>query len=252
MRLLHVTDLHFRPRWFAWVAAQAKNYDAVCLSGDLVDLAASQTVGRDDQLRWVLDWLGAFPGQLFVTSGNHDGGLAGQGMPAPDGEARWLHAARRPGVAVDGDVAFFSGWRLVLAAWSQPFGTEGLEPVVMLSHAPPERTAVSTTIGGWDHGDFEVRGIAERLPWGSLILSGHVHHPCRWHDRVAGTLCLNPGADFTHRQVPNHIVIDLGRRATRAMRHTCGRTEGPLVYRGTTTTAGPSRWSRPYFRPPNR
>jgi hypothetical protein len=27
MRLLHVTDFHFREPWFHWLAAQATNYD---------------------------------------------------------------------------------------------------------------------------------------------------------------------------------------------------------------------------------
>ena len=38
MKLLHVADLHFRTRWFEWVAAQAPHYDAVCVAGDLLDM----------------------------------------------------------------------------------------------------------------------------------------------------------------------------------------------------------------------
>lgn len=36
MRLLHVTDFHFRQTWFHWLAAQSPNYDACCLTGGKV------------------------------------------------------------------------------------------------------------------------------------------------------------------------------------------------------------------------
>jgi predicted MPP superfamily phosphohydrolase len=37
MRILHVTDFHFRKHWFQWVEKVASNYDAVCFTGDFLD-----------------------------------------------------------------------------------------------------------------------------------------------------------------------------------------------------------------------
>ena len=72
MRLLHVTDFHFREPWFHWLAAQATNYDACCLTGDMLDMFPGSRIGLRTQARWVRDWLREFPGQLYACTGNHD------------------------------------------------------------------------------------------------------------------------------------------------------------------------------------
>jgi hypothetical protein len=69
MKLLHVADLYVRPHWFEWVAAQASNYDAVCVAGDLLDMFGIAKTALRAQATWTRDWLGESPGRLFVCSG---------------------------------------------------------------------------------------------------------------------------------------------------------------------------------------
>jgi hypothetical protein len=36
--ILHVTDFHFRKKWYEWLARRAADYEAVCFSGDMLDM----------------------------------------------------------------------------------------------------------------------------------------------------------------------------------------------------------------------
>ncbi|HTB81270.1 MAG TPA: metallophosphoesterase [Opitutaceae bacterium] len=201
MRLLHVTDFHFRRRWFEWLAREALRYDACCYTGDFLDMLVMDTpTERQRQVQWVSNWLKKFPGRLFVCSGNHDGG-AGD----------WLKKAARPGVYVDGAVERLDGYCFACCPWLGVPPMAGPEPPsIILAHAPPEGTAVSAGFG-CEMGSFEVAEAARFLPLGSLILSGHVHEPRRWHARLHHTWCFNPGVE-ANAVIPNHIVIDTDKR----------------------------------------
>jgi len=74
LKLLHVTDLHLNKNWYDWVAAHALDYDATCISGDLLNLFGFDDVGNGakSQIRWVRHWVANFPSKLFLRSGNHD------------------------------------------------------------------------------------------------------------------------------------------------------------------------------------
>jgi Icc-related predicted phosphoesterase len=212
MKLLHVGDLHFNPRHFDWVRAQAGRYDAICLPGDLLNLFADHP---GDQARWVRAWLDHFTAgraRLFVASGNHDAFEEEDGISRG---ARWLQGARRPGVTVDGDVKIWPG--LVFACRPWDGGSLALppldHPVILLAHAPPEGTATANGPDG-DWGDSETRLEAAALPPGSLVLCGHVHRPKNFAARVGSALVLNPGSD-PHAAEPHHVAIDTAlRRAT--------------------------------------
>jgi Icc-related predicted phosphoesterase len=80
--------------------------------------------------------------------------------------------------------------------------------MVVLVHAPPLATPISSDLGR-EVGDPDVAVAVRQLPPGSLVLSGHIHDPRRWHARLGGTWCFNPGVDRS-AEVPNHIVIDTG------------------------------------------
>lgn len=211
MKLLHVSDLHFRQHWFEWVATNAPRFDAVCLTGDLLDLLPTAAADLQAQVRWTTDWLARFPATpLFICSGNHDWWLQ-EKKTDRDCEARWLQRARRRGVYVDGDQQALAGFNFVCAPWLSTPVLLQTGPTVLLAHAPPERTAVSCRRTGEDYGDFEIAALAAELPPGSFCLSGHVHEPKAWIARIEGTYCFNPGVD-DEALVPNHVVISMEER----------------------------------------
>jgi predicted phosphodiesterase len=43
MRILHLADLHFDLEHYAWLEAQASEYDLVIIAGDLLERYASDT-----------------------------------------------------------------------------------------------------------------------------------------------------------------------------------------------------------------
>ena len=211
MKLLHVTDLHLNKNWYDWVAAHALDYDATCISGDLLNLFGFDDVGNGakSQIRWVRHWVANFPSKLFLCSGNHDYFLTEE--TDPFAEAEWFQAMRRKDVAVDNDTVDFKGWKFFCKPWVGGMPPQD-ERLILLAHAPPEGLKVSDE-GFGGGGDFEVSEIVATLAPGSLVLSGHQHTPLAWHDvTIRGVHCFNPGyADPRKFHEPNRIVIDTER-----------------------------------------
>lgn len=224
MRILHVTDFHFREPWFHWLAAQATNYDACCLTGDMLEMFLGSRIGVRTQARWVRDWLREFPGQLYASTGNHDWWPSDDRVVDNDADGGWLRKAARESVVVDGTCVLRDGYRFVSCPWAHTPVVEGEEPVVLLVHAPPLATPIASDLGQ-EVGDPDVAAAVGKLPVGSLVLSGHIHAPRRWHARLCGAWCFNPGVD-RGAEVPNHIVIDTG--AKEATFSGFGREIGPV------------------------
>lgn len=211
MRILHVTDFHFRRPWFAWLAARAGDYDAICFTGDLRDLFPNAPTGLSEQIRWTRDWLQKFPGRLHLCSGNHDWWLPDGRMAEGDPQGGWLRQTVRPGILVDGTSELFAGYRFICCPAVGIPAAPGPEPAVVLVHTPPLGTPVSLDLGR-EAGNPEVTAAVFKLPEGSLVLSGHVHDPQRWCHRLGPAWCFNPGVDFSAAE-PNHLVIDTAMRA---------------------------------------
>jgi len=55
-------------------------------------------------------------------------------------------------------------------------------------------------------GDPDVAFAIGRMAPGTLVLSGYVHQPRRWHARVEPAWCFNPAVNLS-RDVANHLVI---------------------------------------------
>lgn len=226
MRILHVTDFHFRQRWFHWLMDQGPHYDVCCFTGDFLDMFPGMQMGVHRQARWVRDWVQEFPGRIFMCSGNHDWWPRDPRVRDPECEAGWLRAAARAGVWVDGASEVVSGYRFVCRSWGTEL-TSGLDaesPTVLLAHAPPQGQPTAIEMGD-DIGCERVSIAAGTLRTGSIVLSGHVHQPRRWCARLGKAWSFNPGVDFA-ASVPNHIVIDIESRQATFCGHS--RQIGPV------------------------
>ena len=210
VKILHTSDLHFRKDWFDWMTSHAKDFDACCLSGDLLDLLADPKPSLATQIRWVSDWLSSFPARLCVCSGNHDYWRNDERFVDRNAGSGWLLQQRRPGLLVDGDTKVMDGYLFACKPWIGPVELPAGCPVVLLAHGPPEGTAVSSDLGH-ESGDFETTALVRQLPEKSIVLSGHVHNPSRWH-LIGRVTFFNPGFAGPEQDAPNHIVIDLERR----------------------------------------
>lgn len=70
MKILHLTDLHFNQYVFSWIKEMQRNYDVICLTGDLID--ARKNIPAKEQADTILEWLHELDVPIFVCSGNHD------------------------------------------------------------------------------------------------------------------------------------------------------------------------------------
>jgi Icc-related predicted phosphoesterase len=211
MTILHVTDFHFNQRWFHWLLHRAPAHDLVVMSGDMLDLSAATSPGR--QIEWVSDWLNDFPRPISVCSGNHD--LEWDAAAERWTPAYWLREIANPRVWTDGQRVELDGLSVLnIGATMQP---KGGEADVWVVHAPPSKTLVATRTSGADAGDPDlVASVRRYAP--RLVLSGHVHRPVRWRQHRDATLFLNPGRS-PGGTFPNHILVrtdDLSCRLIRA------------------------------------
>ena len=226
MRILHVTDFHFRKPWFHWLSVEVQKYDVCCFTGDFIDSFPNAAVGLHQQARWILDWLREFPKPLFACTGNHDYWPEQGSARDADANGGWLLKAARPGLAVDGSFTQLGTVNFMSLPWAfeSRVAITIATPTILLSHAAPLGTFIGLCLDG-DMGDPELADVVEKLPQGSLVLSGHVHEPKRWHDRIGSVWCFNPGVD-SNAETPNYVAIDT--TAGLAIRYGWGHESDPL------------------------
>lgn len=219
MRILAVSDLHYRlPHW-DWLVDAAAGVDAVAIVGDLADVVSP--VPHEVQTVVLLTYLERLAERTVVmaASGNHD--LDG---PGEHGEqvAAWL---RRPGheaLHVDGASVDLGDTRFTVCPWwDGPVTRDQVrdqlaaaavdrpERWVWLYHAPPAGTPLChdgrRTFPDQDLADW----IALHGP--DLVLCGHIHQAPwvdggSWHARLGDTWVFNAGKQIG--TVPPHITID--------------------------------------------
>jgi Icc-related predicted phosphoesterase len=222
MRVLFVADIHYALKQFDWLVAQAGDYDAVAIGGDLLDL--SSALEFDVQIAVVEMYLARLRGRtrVLVCSGNHDGDKRNA---ADESIAAWLQDQRTHGVHVDFDHVELDGTLITICPWwDGPVSRAELEKLlvadaartkqrwVWLHHAPPDEYRVSWTGRGFAGDKFLVEWIGRFRP--DVVLSGHVHNAPfytpkgSWIDRVGDTWVINPGRQIG--PLPAFVAFDLG------------------------------------------
>jgi predicted phosphodiesterase len=261
MRILLLADLHSRPDWLHWVATcGAKSADLTAIAGDLLD--GFHLAGLLPQMMALRKWTETFPGQLVVSSGNHDANIEGAAVSGElweicdRGAAReilireyWMDALERPGVVTDRrcqlletagkkvvvtTIPFYPGQdgpRICTQLWDagRRLRTTAGARWLVLNHEPPAGTKV-----GGAYGDAALfYRIEEYQP--DYVVSGHMHaqpYSGDFADRIGRTWCFNPGAPEANRthlaKVPNHILLDTA-TGTAAWRATPASGQTPIA-----------------------
>lgn len=219
MRVLVVSDLHYRLPHYDWLVEAAAAVDAIAVVGDLADVVSPvphevQTV----VLTGYLDLLAART-SVLVASGNHD--LDG---PGAHGEqtASWLRRLEHPSLHVDGASVDIGDTRFTICPWWDGPATRdevGAQLTlaatdrparwVWLYHSPPAGTPLCFD-GRRSFPDEELAGwIREHEP--DIVLCGHIHQSPwadggSWHARLGRTWVFNAGKQIG--KVPPHITLD--------------------------------------------
>lgn len=224
MRLLLVSDLHYRLRQLDWLmtvgAGSPLGIDVVAIAGDLLDIRSivpldAQAIAVTAELRSI----GAKT-TVLASSGNHDLDSRDE---AGEKTARWLRDVQADGVYVDGDSVLIEDVLFTVCPWwDGPHGRETLgerlaadaqrpkQKWVWVYHSPPTGSPLSFD-GRREFGDD---ALAEWIPRfePDLILAGHIHQAPfvkggGWAQEIGKTWIFNPGQQ--PGPVPTHITIDL-------------------------------------------
>jgi Icc-related predicted phosphoesterase len=225
MRLLLVSDLHYRLRQFDWLMGAAADrslaVDLVVIAGDLLDIRSAvpldaQAIAVTAQLRS----LGSLT-PVLVSSGNHDLDARDE---AGEKTARWLARARSDGVYVDGDSVVIDGVLFTVCPWwDGPHGRAELDVLladsrrqaheewVWVYHSPPTGSPLSFD-GRREFGDDALAAWIPRFE-PDVVLAGHIHQAPfvdggGWAQHIGATWIFNPGQQ--PGPVPTHVMLDLG------------------------------------------
>ena len=218
MRILAVSDLHYRLKHYDWLVEAAESVDVVAVAGDLADVASHvplevqvvvlEQLPREGSPRRLSSW--PRPGTTTST------GRACTASRWP----RWLRKPRADGLHTDGVSVDLGDTRFTVCPWwDGPRSRDAVEAQleaaaadrparwVWLYHAPPAGTVLCRD-GRREFPDHDLAGwIAQHQP--DLVLCGHIHQAPwvdggSWHDRLGSTLGLQrrppdrPGAAAHH------------------------------------------------------
>ncbi len=224
MRLLLVSDLHYRLRQLDWLMTVGLGgelgIDLLVIAGDLLDIRSA--VPLDVQAIAVTADLSAMGARtpVLAASGNHDLDSRDE---AGEKTARWLLNAQTNGVHVDGDSVLIDDVLFTICPWwDGPHGRAKLgeklaadaerpkKRWVWVYHAPPTGSPLAFD-GRREFGD---EALAEWIPRfrPDLIFAGHIHQAPfvdggGWAQRIDQTWIFNPGQQ--PGPVPTHIIVDL-------------------------------------------
>jgi Icc-related predicted phosphoesterase len=220
VRLLLVSDVHYRLKQYDWVYRAAEDVDVVVVAGDLLDIRSAVPIPAQAAA------IGATIGRIaartpvLASSGNHD---LDQRDEAGEKSARWLSALRAPGLHVDGESPVLDGTLFSICPWwDGPAGRAALDARLRLDagqavhqrwawvyHSPPAGSPLA-----WDgrraFGDSDLAEWIERFA-PSFVLTGHIHTAPfvadgGWADRIGNTWVFNAGQQ--PGPVPAHVLLD--------------------------------------------
>jgi len=218
MRILAVSDLHYRLPHYDWLVDAAGQVDVVAIAGDLVDVVSP--VPHEVQTLVVTDYLSRLRERTVVlaASGNHD--LDGEGSHGEQ-VAGWLHRVGS-GVHVDGASVDIGDTRFTVCPWwdgpvtrdevaAQLAAAAEGRPArwVWVYHAPPAGTPLCYD-GRRTFPDHDLAAwIDAHQP--DIVLCGHIHQSPwaeggSWHAQLGRTLVFNAGKQIG--KVPAHITLD--------------------------------------------
>jgi Icc-related predicted phosphoesterase len=220
VRILVVSDLHYRLPHYDWLLKRAPDVDAVAVVGDLADVV--NAVPHSVQVVVLEKYLGdlAQITRVLAASGNHD--LDG---PGEHGEqaASWLRSVAGERLHVDGASVDVGGTRFTICPWwDGPLTRQAVadqlaaaavdRPArwVWLYHSPPAGTVLCRD-GRREFPDHDLAGwIDEYAP--DIVMCGHIHQAPwvdggSWYARLGRTWVFNAGKQLG--PVPAHITLDL-------------------------------------------
>jgi Icc-related predicted phosphoesterase len=226
MKLMLVSDVHYRLKQYDWLFETAGDVDVIVMSGDLLDIRSAVPIGA--QVAAVSAQLSRIATRttLLAASGNHD---LDDRDAAHEKTASWLQHVDVAALHVDGETVVIGSTLFTICGWwDGPSGRQALDGRlrsdarraqrdglgwVWVYHSPPKGSPLSWD-GQREYGDQELADwIAEFRP--DVVLTGHIHQSPfvdggGWADRIGDTWVFNAGQQLG--PTPARVVIDFDTR----------------------------------------
>lgn len=161
MKILHITDIHFKIFVFDWIASHQNQYDAICITGDFLDESCDTTV--NDQVNYISDWLSRIITPIFVCSGNHD---------LFDESFDWMSIFPKS----DGTITEINGIKIGCAPEDCEDFLKYRSCNILLHHYPPFGSKTARDQNNNDYGSIFLKNNLSFLSC-NYILCGHTHRP---------------------------------------------------------------------------
>jgi Icc-related predicted phosphoesterase len=219
VRILSVSDLHYRLPHYDWLVEAARDVDVVVLAGDLADVVNPVPVEVQSVVLTTYLQRLAEQAPVVVSSGNHD--LDGPGVLGEQ-VAGWLRRAADDRVLTDGGSRDLDGVRFTACPWwDGPLTRDEVEAQLVAAaedrpdtwvwvyHSPPAGTPLCRDRKR-EFPDHDLAAwIARFEP--DVVLCGHIHQAPwveggSWHARLGRTSVFNAGKQIG--PVPPHVTID--------------------------------------------
>lgn len=191
MKILAFTDTHENTRVFprlrSIIAKEGVSL-AIC-TGDV------SVFGR--KLDVVLEQINALGVPVIFIHGNHEDEEEVASSIGKYKNIHWIH-----GKFFSHSGLQFFGWggggfhdrEQDLEELEEELADRFTEKTIVLTHAPPARTALDQPMPDWHVGSESMRDLVRRRR-PLLLLCGHIHECFHVHDSLSGTLLINPGPD---------------------------------------------------------
>lgn len=202
MEILHLTDLHFHRPWLEWIAERARTFDAVAISGDLLDL--EHEVPPQRQIEWLRQWALRFPVPLVLSPGCIDLDYF------LELRCLWMEELASEQVIVGGGCLKLGEWMIESLPWDGLPARWGERHIVVAHRGPPGTPSMRWLGAAFDDGNpLFANRLRSLRPPPAFVLHGRVHAPLLWCGLVGRTRCANPGTADPDSPEPNHLILDL-------------------------------------------
>jgi Icc-related predicted phosphoesterase len=242
MIIAHFSDLHCNRPHLRWITKNATQFDAIAISGDLLNAAQPTEIYR--QIGYLRHWAATLEKTgvpTLISSGNHDFNDAVLDLHIPNQKNRlpkkitsapqWMRHLESAHITTDQQHRLISAKTGPVLFTTLPCAMINVEaaittaenlmrsgdylrqlhrcPWIVLSHIPP----YGATCGEPENGDLLLaEWISRYQP--QYVLCGHMHaSPYKkghnFHDTLEATTVLNPGRPSKKNPIPNHISINI-------------------------------------------
>lgn len=228
MKILHITDLHFFKPYFIWVTENQNKFDAICITGDILNNHINCKSSYSEQIDWINEWVKSVTKSLLICSGNHDEYYDVESETLEElftinnddsdiieyshqnSHINWIKNLNNKDITTDGKKTIINNLKFGCIPYGEDNFSQYSDCDVILYHIPPSISGTACEANRNLGCNFIAQALKEKTIQPQWILSGHIHQPSKKFDQIMQTKISNPGSSFKLK-VPHHHEIKISK-----------------------------------------